>query len=81
VNWSSVMTTQPLTHRVAMTAEEGWGCLFHWGAFGIEGMVGEKIISTSFGGAASHGEWAPGTSAAHARTAGVLAARPLRRAD
>jgi len=36
---------------------------FRWGAFGIEGMVEEKIISTSFGGAAGHGERAPGASA------------------
>jgi len=36
---------------------------FRWGAFGIEGMVGEKIISTSFGGAAGHEERAPGASA------------------
>jgi S-adenosylmethionine synthetase len=64
-----------------MAAEEGWGCLFHWGAFGIEGMIGEKIISTSFGGAASHGKRAPGTGAAHARTAGALAAQPLHGAN
>jgi len=51
------MTAQLLTHRVAMTAEEGWGFLFHWGAFGIKRMVEEKIISTSFDGAA----WGVGT--------------------
>ena len=36
---------------------------FRWGESGTEGMVGEKIISTSFGGAAGHGERAPGASA------------------
>jgi hypothetical protein len=61
-----------------MALGEGWGCLFAE-AFGIEGTVGEKIISTSFGGVAGHGERAPG--AAHARTAGASAARPLLEAD
>jgi hypothetical protein len=29
----------------------GWGCLFYWDACGIEGMVREKMVSSSFGGA------------------------------
>jgi len=38
---------------------------FCWGAFGIEGLVGEKIVSTSFGGVAGHGKRTPGAGAAH----------------
>jgi hypothetical protein len=44
-------------------------------------MVGEKIVSISFDGAARHGEWAPGAGATHARTAGASVDRPLRGAD
>jgi len=69
-NGSSALDTK---HWGVMAVEEGWCCLFHWGAFGIKGIVGDKIVSTSFGGAAGHGEWVPG--------AGVLAAQPLREAD
>jgi len=47
------------------------------GAFGIERMVGEKMTSTSFSGAASPGEWALGDGTTHARTPGAWAARPL----
>jgi len=47
----------------------GVGLSFRWGAFGIEGMVGEKMVSTSFDGAASHGEQAPGSGTTHARIA------------
>jgi hypothetical protein len=57
------------------------GLSFCWGAFGIKGMVREKIVSTTFGGAAGHGERAPGTGAAHARIAGASVGRPLRGAD
>ena len=74
------MAAQPLTQS-CKGSRGGVGLSFCRGAFGIEGMVRKKIISTSFGGAASHGEWAPGTGAAHARTTGVLADRPLRGAD
>jgi len=45
------------------------GLSFRWGAFGIEGMVGEKMVSTSFGGVASHGEQAPGSGTTLPRTA------------
>jgi hypothetical protein len=44
----------------------GMGLSFRWGAFGIEGLVGEKMVSTSFGEAASHGEGAPSAGATHA---------------
>jgi hypothetical protein len=44
------MTELPLPQRVGKTAG-GWGCLFYWDACGIEGMVREKMISSSFGGA------------------------------
>jgi len=27
---------------------------FRWGVFGTEGLVAEKMVSTSFGGAAGH---------------------------
>ena len=60
---------------------------FRWGESGTEGMVGEKIISTSFGGAAGHGERAPGASAtqplcgADQAPHGAWAALPLRGAD
>ena len=33
------MTAQPLTQRVARAVGEGCGCLFHWGAYGIEELV------------------------------------------
>ena len=59
----------------------GMGLSFCWGAFGIKGMVREKIVSTTFGGAAGHGERAPGTGAAHARIVGASVGRPLRGAD
>jgi hypothetical protein len=38
---------------------------FCWGAFGIEGLVGEKMVNTSFGGVAGHGKRTPGAGAAH----------------
>jgi hypothetical protein len=44
------------------------GLSFHWVAFDIEGMLGEKMVSRSFGGAAGHGERAPGAGAAHPTT-------------
>ena len=71
------MTAQPLTQRVVTCkgSRGGMGLSFCWGAFGIEGLVGEKMISISFGEAAGHGERAPGASAS------AEAARPLRGAD
>jgi hypothetical protein len=45
------MAEIPLQQRVGKTAWGGWGCLFYWDACGIEGMVGEKMVSSSFGGA------------------------------
>jgi hypothetical protein len=36
---------------------------FYWSAFNTEKIVGEKMISTSFGGVAGYGEWAPGAAA------------------
>jgi len=56
------------------------GLSFRWGVFfGIEMMVGEKMVSTSFGGAASHEERAPDDGATHARPHGawVLAKDPI----
>jgi hypothetical protein len=53
------------------------GLSFWWSAFGLEGMVGKKITSTSFGGAASHGERTLGVGATHARTPDAWATRPL----
>jgi len=47
------------------------GLSFRWGAFGIEGLVGEKMISTSFDGAIGHEKWAPGAGATHVRTSGA----------
>jgi hypothetical protein len=44
-------------------------------------MIGEKIVITSVGGAASHREWAPGVGTTHARTIGASVDRPLRGAD
>jgi hypothetical protein len=45
---------------------------FCWGVFfGIEMMVGEKMVSTSFGGAASYEERAPGDETTHARPHGA----------
>jgi hypothetical protein len=38
---------------------------FCWGAFGIEGLVGEKMISTNFDGVAGHEKRASGAGAAH----------------
>jgi len=49
------------------------GLFFRYGAFDIEEMVGEKIVSTSFGRVAGHGERVPGV--------GASTARPLRGAD
>jgi hypothetical protein len=75
------MVAQPLTQRVAMAAGEGRGCLFAGVHLALKGMVREKIVSTTFGGAAGHGESAPGTGAAHARIVGASVGRPLRGAD
>jgi hypothetical protein len=47
------------------------GLSFHWVAFNIEGMLGEKMVSRSFGGAAGHGERAPGAGAAYPTIAGA----------
>ena len=47
------------------------GLSFHWVAFNIEGMLGEKMINRSFGGAAGHGERAPGAGAAYPTIAGA----------
>jgi len=39
------------------------GLFFHWDAFGIERMVGKKMICSSFGGAASPGMRTPDVGA------------------
>jgi hypothetical protein len=44
----------------------GMGLSFRWGAFDIERLIEEKMVSTSFGEASSHGEWAPSAGATHA---------------
>jgi hypothetical protein len=62
------MTAQSLKQRVARGSGGGMGLSFHWVAFDIEGMLGEKMVSRSFGGAAGHGERAPGAGAAHPTT-------------
>jgi len=62
-------------------SEERMGLSFYWGTFGIKKMIEEKIISTSFSGDASHGERAPVTSAARARTISASTARPFHGAD
>jgi hypothetical protein len=64
-----------LTQRVARATEERWSCLFRGNAFSIEGMVEEKMVSTSFGGVADYEEQAPGASVTYARTLGAGAAR------
>lgn len=69
------MAAQPLTQKVARAAREVWGCFFHGGAFGIEGMIHEKMISISFGEAVDHEERAP--DATYARTLGARATQPL----
>jgi hypothetical protein len=46
------MTAQPLSQRVARATGEGWGCFFHYDAFDIEEMVGKKMVTSSFSGAA-----------------------------
>jgi len=62
-------------------SKEGKWLSFRLGALGIERIVGEKIVITSFGGVASHRKRAPSVGATHARTTGALADRPLRGAD
>jgi len=47
------------------------GVVFHWGAFDIEGLVWEKMVSISFGGVAGHGERALGAGITHARIGGA----------
>jgi len=47
------------------------GVVFHWGAFGIEGLVWEKMVSISFGWVAGHGERAPGAGITHTRIGGA----------
>jgi len=45
----------------------------------LKSWLGEKMVSTNFGGAAGHEKRTP--DAAHARTAGAEAAQPLCRGD
>jgi hypothetical protein len=46
-NGSSVIAT-----KSCKGSEEGLGLSFHWNAFGIEEMDEEKMVTSSFGGAA-----------------------------
>jgi hypothetical protein len=46
------MTELSLPQRVGKTARGGWGLPFHWDAFDIERMDGEKIVSFDFARAA-----------------------------
>jgi len=57
------MTNQPFAQRVARATGEGWGCLFCWDAFGIEKIVGEKMINSSLSRAAGSGMRAPSAGA------------------
>ena len=59
----------------------GVGLSFYWDVFSNEGMVGEKIINTSFGEAAGYGKWVPGACATRARIADASATRSLRGVD
>jgi hypothetical protein len=43
MNWSSVMTTQLLTQRVARAAGKGWDCLFDGVHFALKGWLGRKL--------------------------------------
>jgi len=74
------MAAQPLTQS-CKGSRGGVGLSFCRGAFGIEGMVEKKMASTSFGGAAGHGEWALGAGSASERTPGAWVVQPLRGAD
>jgi hypothetical protein len=65
------MTAPTLDTKSCKGSGGGVRLSFHCGAFGIEGLVGEKMVNTSFGGATGHGERAPSAGAAHARTAGA----------
>jgi hypothetical protein len=64
-----------LTQRVARAAEERWSCFFRGDAFSTEGMVEEKMVSTSFGGVAGYEKRAHGASVTYARTPDAGAAR------
>jgi len=61
------MTAQSLKQRVARGSGGGMGLSFGGAAV----MLGEKMVSKSFGGAAGHGERAPGAGAAHPTTMGA----------
>ena len=57
------------------------GLSFCWDVFSNEGIVGEKIINTSFSEAAGYRKWVPGACATRARIAGASATRSLRGVD
>jgi hypothetical protein len=57
------MTNQPFAQRVARAVGEGGSCFFCWDAFGIEKMVGDKMINSSFSRAAGSGMRAPSAGA------------------
>ena len=64
-----------MTQRLARAAEERWSCFFRGDAFSTEGMVEEKMVSTSFGGVAGYEKRAHGASVTYARTPDAGAAR------
>jgi len=57
------------------------GVVFSMGAFDIEGMIREKMVSINFGGAAGHEERAPSVGTAQGVPHGAWAALPLCEAD